>query len=84
MDDSLRVHAEALADLDRQIEMARPVLNTRWLEGCKRIVQRHAPEWCAEIDEGVWICSADHGVIVEWEDCPDWRDAAGQETPDAQ
>lgn len=95
MDDPLRVHAEALADLDRQIARKRNALDkaryatavdrrdmaaaVRAAEGRKRILQRHAPVRIETKTLPRYAC-ASHGY--EWAACDDWRDAAGQETPE--
>jgi hypothetical protein len=80
-------HAAALAELDQQImdALTQPVT---WrdpvaeLEGRRNVISNHYPVPIQAPSGARYACAA-HGYA--WEDCPDWRDAAGQpeETPDA-
>lgn len=53
----------------------------RGLRGRRNILQRHAPipRRPYGSSDTRWVCQ-EHGY--DWEDCPDWRDAAGVENPD--
>lgn len=88
MTDPLTVHAEALADLDRQIEALRRAVGPMAgqlvgaAEGRKRILQRHEPLECVNVlcPETHWCggCDPDGDEecwMVRWP-CPDWLDAA--------
>lgn len=79
--DPVEQHREALARLNGLLEDEFLIIAYEpFLRGCRDILLRHAPErYQVGRLPGMYFCA---GCGKPWEDCPDWRDAAGQENPD--
>lgn len=83
MSDPQEQHREALNRLNGLLEDEFLITAYEpFLRGCRDILLRHAPDWHFHL--GVYVCSADHLEDAPWEDCPDWRDAAGTEAQGAE